>query len=109
MVPQYEFLADSLWEGFAYGRNAVYPDGDHGNALLSRFPISRYQNVDISVAGEEKRGMLHCELTVPGYAGTPLHMICVHLGLREQDRPNYGRWVIMSTPCPTMRRWWWGF
>ena len=23
--PQYEFLADSLWPVFAYGRNAVYP------------------------------------------------------------------------------------
>ncbi|MEE4465120.1 EEP domain-containing protein, partial [Azotobacter chroococcum] len=31
-TPQYEFLADSMWGDFAYGRNAVYPDGDHGNA-----------------------------------------------------------------------------
>ena len=30
-TPQYEFLADSIWTDFAYGRNAVYPDGDHGN------------------------------------------------------------------------------
>ena len=27
-TPQYEFLADSIWTDFAYGRNAVYPDGD---------------------------------------------------------------------------------
>ena len=32
---QYEFLADSMWNDFAYGRNAVYTDGHHGNALLS--------------------------------------------------------------------------
>ncbi len=36
---QYEFLADTLWTQFAYGRNAVYPHGHHGNALLSKFPI----------------------------------------------------------------------
>src|SRR5690606_4779870 len=36
---QYEFLADSIWKDFAYGRNAVYPYGHHGNALLSKFPI----------------------------------------------------------------------
>src|SRR3954466_11821129 len=34
-LPQYEFLADRIWNDFAYGRNAVYPHGDHGNALLS--------------------------------------------------------------------------
>lgn len=36
----YEFLADTLWSEYAYGRNAVYPEGHHGNAVLSRFPIN---------------------------------------------------------------------
>lgn len=35
----YEFLADTMWSDFAYGRNAVYPEGHHGNAVLSRYPI----------------------------------------------------------------------
>ncbi len=85
VVPQYEFLADTLWADFAYGRNAVYPDGDHGNALLSRFPIASYHNLDLSVEGTEKRGMLHCILQVPG-RDMPLHMMCVHLGLKELHR-----------------------
>jgi hypothetical protein len=29
-TPHYEFLADSIWPQFAYGRNAVYTHGDHG-------------------------------------------------------------------------------
>src|SRR5262249_39625450 len=29
-APQYEFLADSVWSEFAYGRNAVYDHGHHG-------------------------------------------------------------------------------
>src|SRR5687767_13425506 len=61
-VPHYEFLADSLWPQFAYGQNAVYPHGHHGNALLSKFPIVRHRNRDVSVAGHENRGLLHCVL-----------------------------------------------
>lgn len=82
---QYEFLADSLWSDFAYGRNAVYPDGDHGNAVLSRWPIVRYQNHDVSVGNHESRGMLHCAVRHPDLAGD-LHAVCVHLGLRECHR-----------------------
>ena len=42
----YEFLADTMWSDYAYGRNAVYPEGHHGNAVLSRFPIY----IDISLS-----------------------------------------------------------
>jgi endonuclease/exonuclease/phosphatase family metal-dependent hydrolase len=83
--PQYEFLADSLWSQFAYGRNAVYPHGHHGNALLSKFPIVRHENRDVSVHGHEERGLLHCVVEIPGRA-LQVHTICVHLGLREAHR-----------------------
>lgn len=84
-APHYEFLADTLWADYAYGRNAVYPQGHHGNALLSKFPIQTYHNHDVTVEGRERRGLLHCELAVPGQA-QPLHAICVHLGLLESHR-----------------------
>ncbi len=85
-APHYEFLADSLWGAFAYGRNAVYPNGDHhGNAVLSKFPIVRYENRDVSIAGPEKRGLLHCQIDVPG-AGREVHAVCAHLGLQESHR-----------------------
>ncbi len=84
-TPQYEFLADTIWPQFAYGRNAVYPDGDHGNALLSKFSIKRFSNIDVSDGnGSEKRGLLHCVLALPD--GGEVHTLCVHLGLREQQR-----------------------
>jgi endonuclease/exonuclease/phosphatase family metal-dependent hydrolase len=79
-----EFLADQIWPDFAYGRNAVYPGGDHGNALLSKFPIVRYHNHDVSIAGQEARGLLHCSLQLPG--DLTLHAVCVHLGLKEGHR-----------------------
>lgn len=83
-APHYEFLADTMWPEFAYGRNAVYPEGHHGNALLSKFPILHYENLDVSISGTEERGLLHAILDVPGQAD--LHAICVHLGLRERHR-----------------------
>ncbi len=83
-LPQYEFLADSLWPQFAYGRNAVYPEGEHGNALLSKFPIVEHHNFDVSVHGSEQRGLLHSVLDLPG--GRRVHTICVHLGLDERQR-----------------------
>ncbi|WP_407316533.1 endonuclease/exonuclease/phosphatase family protein [Pseudomonas sp. nanlin1] len=99
-VPQYEFLADSMWPQFAYGRNAVYPDGDHGNALLSKFPILRHENLDVSVKGTEERGLLHSVLAVPGQG--EVHTVCVHLGLgegqREQQLHLLGR-LLESLPA----------
>src|SRR4051794_12416043 len=41
-APQYEFLADQIWPQYAYGRNAVYPNGHHGNAILSKHPIREF-------------------------------------------------------------------
>lgn len=83
--PQYEFLADQVWKDFAYGRNAVYTEGDHGNAVLSKYPIKRHRNHDISIAGPERRGLLHCVLKVPG-PEIEIHAICVHLSLTEAHR-----------------------
>lgn len=83
--PQYEFLADQIWPHHAYGKNAVYDGGHHGNAILSRFPISRWDNQDISAHRFESRGLLHCEIPLPD-ACHPLHCICVHFGLFARGR-----------------------
>ena len=80
----YEFLADTMWSDYAYGRNAVYPDGHHGNAVLSKYPIKSYRNLDVSITGPERRGLLHCVLDVPGHEN--VHAICVHLSLLESHR-----------------------
>ncbi|MES2841385.1 MAG: endonuclease/exonuclease/phosphatase family protein [Pseudomonadota bacterium] len=82
---QYEYLADEIWSDHAYGRNAVAQGMDHGNAVLSRFPVRRSHNHDVSLPGVEPRGLLHCEVTLPGEQ-PPLHVMCVHLGLREAHR-----------------------
>ena len=89
-MPHYEFLADAVWPEVAYGRNAVYPSGHHGNAVLSKFTIVSYTNRDVSVEeakrdAPERRGMLHCVLRLP-VRDLEAHAFCVHLGLREGHR-----------------------
>lgn len=77
---QYEFLADSKWPEFAYGKNAVVSGGHHGNAILSKYPIVNWENEDVSASTIEQRGLLHCEMEIPGWSEN-LHCICVHFGL----------------------------
>jgi endonuclease/exonuclease/phosphatase family metal-dependent hydrolase len=83
-TPQDEFLAEGQWH-HAYGCNAVYDHGHHGNAILSRFPIRTIGNRDISNHRFERRGLLHCEIEVPG-AARPVHAVCVHLSLHARGR-----------------------
>ena len=66
--PQHEFLAGQIYTDFAYGKNCVYDTGHHGNAILSRYKILSWENEDISAHSFESRGMLHCEIEVPGMA-----------------------------------------
>lgn len=82
---QYEYLADTIWSDFAYGKNAVYTNGDHGNAILSKFPIIRSSNTDLSVNRFEKRGLLHCRVKIP-QAEQEIDCFSVHLNLLLRDR-----------------------
>jgi endonuclease/exonuclease/phosphatase family metal-dependent hydrolase len=83
--PQHEFLAHEIWPHHAYGKNSVYDAGHHGNAILSRYPISHWDNQDISAHRFESRGVLHCELRLPN-KNNVLHCLCVHLGLSTRGR-----------------------
>lgn len=75
---QLEILADSVWSYKTYGKNAVYTRGHHGNAILSKYPISSSENIDISFNKLERRGVLHA--TILG-STKPFHVFCTHLGL----------------------------
>ncbi len=89
---QFEFLADELWPHFAYGKNAVYTAGHHGNAILSKYPFKFWENQDISTNRLERRGLLHGIIEVP-HKRKPIHVICVHLGLMEVERREQVRLV----------------
>jgi endonuclease/exonuclease/phosphatase family metal-dependent hydrolase len=82
--PQHEYLAGAEWRQ-VYGCNAVYDHGHHGNAILSRFPFVSFENQDVSDHRFERRGLLHCVVSVPGWRRN-LHCVCVHLSLHQRGR-----------------------
>ena len=79
---QHEFLAGEAQHS-AYGMNAVYDHGHHGNALLSNFPIASADNHDVSDHAYESRGILHCVLQLQAVS---VHCYVVHLGLFAGSR-----------------------
>jgi endonuclease/exonuclease/phosphatase family metal-dependent hydrolase len=80
--PQADYLAP---EGYAsvYRTNAVTRHGEHGNAMLSRWPVLSHQHQDISDHRFEQRGLLHTEVQV---VDRRVHVIVVHLGLVPASR-----------------------
>jgi len=89
---QLDFLATGAYAHHAYGMNAVYPHGHHGNAILSRQPIVRSSNHDISDHVLEKRGLLHA--VTARRRGKELHLICVHFGLIKRSRLRQAAYLI---------------
>lgn len=81
---QLEFLADTLWPYTAYGKNAVYQHGHHGNAIISRYPLVEWENINVSPRSYASRSLLHA--VIEPDAGMRIHLICVHLGLFERER-----------------------
>lgn len=82
---QFEYLADQAWPHYSYGKNAVYKDGHHGNAILTEFPVASWLNTDISTNRFESRGLLWCRIQPP-FLVEPIHVVTLHLNLLEKDR-----------------------
>jgi len=82
---QFEFLADQLWPHHAYGKNAIYKAGHHGNAILSKYAFVQWENINVSFMKSASRSLLHGVVNIPSI-DLPLHIICVHLGLFSFER-----------------------
>lgn len=81
-LPQAEFLCP---EGYyaVYQTNARTKHGEHGNALLSRWPVVSQGHEDMSDHRYEQRGLLHVQLQVKRRT---VHVIVLHLGLIAGSR-----------------------
>jgi len=84
---QFEFLADQVWHHHAYGKNAIYKSGHHGNAILSKYPFISWENIDVSFMRSASRSLLHGIIQMPG-SEQKIHIICVHLGLFGRERAS---------------------
>ncbi len=82
---QFEFLARDVWPHYAYAQNVTYSAGHHGNALLSKFPLLSWENINVSPFRGASRSLLHGILHVLG-SQSPVHIICIHFGLFGLER-----------------------
>jgi endonuclease/exonuclease/phosphatase family metal-dependent hydrolase len=96
--PQADFLAPEGYEA-VYRSNAFTRHGEHGNALLSRWPVLEWQHRDVSDHRFEQRGLLHAQVQVEQRL---VHVIVVHLGLihagRERQVAQIGSYVQREIP-----------
>ncbi|HYE71402.1 MAG TPA: endonuclease/exonuclease/phosphatase family protein [Aquabacterium sp.] len=79
---QADFLAPDGYD-VAYHTNAITKHGEHGNALLSRWPIGECYHHDVSDHRFEQRGLLHVPVL---WQGIEVHVIVAHFGLIHSSR-----------------------
>lgn len=70
----------------AFGANIELQGGHYGNAVLSRFPITRHKNHLLpNVDESEQRGVIVADIPVPQIQ-EPLRLFATHLDFRADDR-----------------------
>jgi len=98
-LDQAGYLSPEGYEA-VYRTNAVTRHGEHGNALLSRWPVMAVGHSDMSDHRFEQRGLLHAQVLVDG---TEVHVVVVHLGLihasRERQVQRLGQFILREVPA----------
>jgi endonuclease/exonuclease/phosphatase family metal-dependent hydrolase len=79
---QAEFLAPQGYD-VAYRTNAITRHGEHGNALLARWPMGDVGHHDVSDHRFEQRGLLHVPVQ---WNGATVHAVVAHFGLIHASR-----------------------
>ena len=77
--------------------------GEYGNAILSRFPFTETQNIDLSVPLKKRRSVLHARYRVrlngrKGNTTRTIHVYNLHLGLSGIERTFQLRKFLDSHP-----------
>jgi endonuclease/exonuclease/phosphatase family metal-dependent hydrolase len=82
-------LAEALgYPHFVVGHNVSLRKGRYGNATLSRYPILRERNIDLTIDSRKRRGCQHTTIEiekVPGHRHR-IDVFNLHLGLMMQER-----------------------
>ena len=73
---------------YAIGHNVALRAGRYGNATLSRWPIVRKRNIDLTVEARKPRGCQHATIRIdrPGGARREIEVFNLHLGLSASER-----------------------
>ena len=73
---------------FALGHNVSLRKGWYGNATLSRYPIVRERNIDLTIGRRKRRGCQHTTIRLEKLRGHAhiLEVFNLHLGLSARER-----------------------
>lgn len=101
-------IADALdYPYYAMGHNVSLRKGWYGNATLSRFPILRERNIDLTVGKRKRRGCQHTTININNEQHL-LEVFNLHLGLSAKERQKQAGILArsdeyeslnMDTPC----------
>lgn len=82
----------------AVGMNVYLKQGRYGNATLSRYPISRQRNHDLTIGWWRRRGAQHARIHL-ALEGTefPVDVFNTHLGLSATERATQAA-RLLNTP-----------
>lgn len=96
-------LAKELAEAAGYphyvmGHNVSLRKGWYGNATLSRFPILRERNIDLTIGNKKRRGCQHTTIDVRNSKNKsyPLEVFNIHLGLSARERQKQAGVLVSS-------------
>jgi endonuclease/exonuclease/phosphatase family metal-dependent hydrolase len=83
-----ELAAALGYPHLAIGHNVALRKGRYGNATLSRHPILRERNIDLTIGFRKRRGCQHTRILVSGPGGRRrrLEVFNLHLGLSARER-----------------------
>jgi len=84
-------LAQALgYPHVAVGHNVTLRKGRYGNTTLSRYPIIRERNIDLTIGRSKRRGCQHTAVTLGTHSGHPrrLEVFNLHLGLSARQREH---------------------
>jgi endonuclease/exonuclease/phosphatase family metal-dependent hydrolase len=92
---QPEFIAEMLG-GYEchFGENRQIAGAPYGNAILSRIPVRRARNYDLTRQGRERRGCLRADVEA---GGRVLHVFNVHLGTSFFERRYQARRLLSDS------------
>ena len=87
---QIEYLTEGIWQDSVYSHHALFNNKNHGNAILSKYPIKSFEVENITLNPLEKRAILFTEIELPH---VNIHCYCTHLNLLHRDRVRQYRFI----------------
>lgn len=101
-----ERQVDVLGDMLGFRHRSYFPNvrlrsgGEYGNAILSRFPLTATQNIDLTIRPKKRRSVLHGRYRVrlDGAHSRTLHVYNMHLGLSQFERRLQLRRFLDSHP-----------